>query len=126
MRVFVTDEFDQFVRSVGLSDADLIKSASEIESGLFDANLGGVLKKRMAAKGESKRNANRCIVAFKLDDRLFFVDGWRKADVPKKGKEIPDKLLDVYRELAKSLLSASWAQLAKDVKAGLLREIDYE
>ncbi len=126
MRVFVTDEFDLFIKKVGLSDADLIKSAAEIEDGLFDADLGGVLKKRMGTKGVSKRNANRCIIAFKKGDRLFFVDGWRKADVPKKGKEIPDKLLDVYRELSKSLLSASREQLAIDIKEGLLREVDYE
>lgn len=124
MKIFVTDDFDDFMQVAGLSEQDIKKSAKEVSEGLFDADLGGVLKKRIAPKGKSKRDASRSIIAFRRGDKIFFVDGWRKSDVPKKGKEIPDKLLEAYRLLGRSLLSASNEQIQIDITHGLLREID--
>ncbi|MCJ8269958.1 MAG: type II toxin-antitoxin system RelE/ParE family toxin [Psychrosphaera sp.] len=124
MRIFVTDDFADFMKVAGLSDQDIKKSANEVNNGLFDADLGGVIKKRIAPKGMSKREASRSIIAFRMDDKIFFVDGWRKADVPKKGKEIPDKLLETYRLLGRCLLSASDKQIQIDITQGLLIEIE--
>lgn len=106
-----------------LSNADIILVATEVNSGLFDADLGGVLKKRIGAKGISKRDANRSVVALKRDDKIYFIDGWRKADVSKSGKEIPDKLLEAYRLVGRSLLAANEQQIQKDIRAGLLIEV---
>ena len=97
-----------------------------MNSGLFDADLGGVLKKRIAPKGMSKRDASRSIIAFRKGDKIFFVDGWRKSDIPKKGKEIPDKLLETYRLLGRCLLAANNKQIQIDINQGLLREIARE
>ncbi|NQZ10604.1 MAG: type II toxin-antitoxin system RelE/ParE family toxin [Algicola sp.] len=124
MKIFVTDDFADFMKIAGLSDQDIKKSANEVNNGLFDADLGGVIKKRIAPKGMSKRDASRSIIAFRKDDKVFFVDGWRKSDVPKKGKEIPDKLLETYRLLGRCLLSASSKQIQIDIIQGLLIEIE--
>lgn len=126
MRIFVTDEFEDFMKRGGLTDTDIIKSAVEVNSGLVDADLGGVLKKRIAPKGTSKRDASRSIIALKRDDKIFFIDGWRKSDVPKKGKEIPDRLLETYRLIGKSLTSAADKQLDVDIAQGLLREVEHD
>lgn len=126
MRIFITDDFEDFMKKGRLSDADIVKSAIEVNDGLVDADLGGVLKKRIAPKGVSKRDASRSIIALKRGDKLFFIDGWRKSDVPKKGKEIPDKLLEMYRLLGKSLLDASDKQLSINIQEGLLREVKYD
>lgn len=123
MRIFVTDDFEDFMKVARLSDQDIKKSAIEVNNGLFDADLGGVLKKRIAPKGVSKRDASRSIIAFRSEDKIFFVDGWRKSDIPKKGKEIPDKLLETYRLLGRSFLAASDKQIEIDIIHGLLREI---
>jgi hypothetical protein len=123
MEIFVTDDFDDFMKVARLSDQDIKRTAKEVQDGLFDADLGGVIKKRIAPKGMSKRDASRSIIAFRQGDKIFFVDGWRKSDVPKKGKEIPDKLLETYRLLGRCLLSASNKQIQIDITQGLLREI---
>ena len=124
MKIFVTDDFADFMKIAGLSNQDIKKSANEVNNGLFDADLGGVIKKRIAPKGMSKRDASRSIIAFRKDDKVFFVDGWRKSDVPKKGKEIPDNLLETYRLLGRCLLSASSIQIQIDIIQGLLIEIE--
>lgn len=126
MRVFITDDFAKFMSKTLLSNADIMQVAAEVNSGLFDADLGGVLKKRIGAKGISKRDANRSIIALKRDDRIYFIDGWRKADVSKTGKEIPDKLLDAYRLVGRGLLAANEQQIQKDIQAGLLIEVGSE
>lgn len=123
MKIFVTDEFDIFMKTARLSDQDIKQSAQEVKSGLFDANLGGVIKKRIAPKGFGKRDASRSIVAYKNGDTIFFIDGWRKSDIPKKGKEIPDKLLETYRLLGRSFLSSTKQQINLDIAQGLLREV---
>ena len=117
MRIFVTDDFDDFMKVARLTDQDIKKSAIEVNIGLFDADLGGVLKKRIAPKGVSKRDASRTIIAFRCQDKIFFADGWRKSDITKKGKEIPDKLLDTYRLLGRSFLAANDKQIEIDIDA---------
>ncbi|WP_310598009.1 type II toxin-antitoxin system RelE/ParE family toxin [Aeromonas aquatica] len=123
MQVYVTDDFDEFMHKVGLSDRELFRAAQEVANGLFDANLGGVLKKRIASKGISRRDANRTIIAFRQGERMFFIAGWRKSDIPKQGKEIPDSLLESYRLFGSSMLVATPEQIAIDIQRGLLREV---
>ncbi|WP_298441795.1 type II toxin-antitoxin system RelE/ParE family toxin [uncultured Ferrimonas sp.] len=126
MRIFVTDEFEDFMKRGGLKDTDIIKSAVEVNNGLVDADLGGVLKKRIAPRGTSKRDASRSIIALKRDEKIFFIDDWRKSDVPNKGKEIPGRLLETYRLIGKALISADDEQLNVDIVQGLLREVEQD
>lgn len=50
MRIFVTDEFRKFMKVAKLPDSEVVRAAIEINSGLIDANLGGVIKKRISEK----------------------------------------------------------------------------
>ncbi len=126
MRIFITDEFQGFMKRAKLSNSDVVKATIEINSGLIDANLGGVIKKRISAFGFGKRSAGRCIVAYVQDERCFFIDGWRKSDIPKSGKEIPDTLLETYRLIGKSLVKAPDWQIKKDLMLNLLKEVIYD
>jgi len=125
MRVFVTDEFQRFMRKAKLTDSIVLKAATELNNGLHDGDLdmGKLFKKRIASPGQGKRNSNRSIVAVVKDEKLFFIDGWRKADIPKSGKEIPDKLLEGYRLLGNSFRNFTEEQIQKNLAECLLREV---
>jgi hypothetical protein len=54
---------------------------------------------------------------------MFFIAGWRKCDIPNKGKEIPNKLLEAYKLFGESLLNLTEMQVQTNISEGLLREV---
>ncbi|MCB5162564.1 hypothetical protein [Marinomonas algarum] len=100
MKVYVTDDFLDFMQTVNIVDSKIAEVAKELSLGLHDGEL--------------------------LPKRMFFIAGWRKADVPKKGKEIPNKLLEAYKLFAEDLLNIPDQKLTKMVEIGLLKEVAYE
>ena len=125
MRIFVTDDFEKFMKLANVGDAIICKVAKELAGGLHDGNLdmNKLFKKRISSPGLSKRDANRSVVAIKAKDNMFFISGWRKCDVPKKGKEIPNKLLEAYKLFGESLRNLTDEQLQINISEGLLREV---
>ena len=124
MRVFLTEGFDEFIQDVGVCDELLKSVAHEVNQGLIDGDLGGPLKKkRIALPATSKRDGARSIICVRQNDCLFFLDGWRKKDTPKKGKEIPDKAITIYRLISNQFLSFTELELEKAITSGILREI---
>ncbi len=58
----------------GLTDAVLVTAIEEINAGLVEANLGGeVYKKRIAMPGRGKRGSSRTILAFRQNDKAYFI-----------------------------------------------------
>ena len=52
-----------------------------MEQGLIDARLGGqVVKKRVGLRGRGKRGGARTLVAFRQDDKAFFIYGFAKSE----------------------------------------------
>ncbi len=127
MKIYITDEFEKLMSRASFDDAVVVKAAKELNSGLHDGELqrGKLYKKRIASKGQGKRESNRSIVVVQKDNRLFFIDGWRKKDVPKKGKEIPDKLLEAYKLLGNSFCNFTHENIEQSISEGLLREVKY-
>lgn len=125
MQIYTTDDFDRFMKKARITDAMILLVASELASGLHDGDLdmGKLFKKRIASQNQSKRDANRSIVAVVKDERMFFLDGWRKADIPKSGKEIPDKLMEAYKLLGASFRGFTSQQILEHIQNGLLREV---
>jgi hypothetical protein len=79
MRVFRNTPFRRFMQEFGIRDAQLCAVVDELSSGLVHATLaGGVYKQRLARKGQGKSGGFRSIVLFRLDERAFFVFGFRK------------------------------------------------
>lgn len=125
MKIYVTDEFEKLMHKAKLDDDVIVKVANELNNGLHDGELqsGSLYKKRIPSPGQGKRESNRSVIAIQKGDRLFFIDGWRKKDVPKKGKEIPDKLMETYKLIGDSFLRFTDEQIEQNILDGLLREV---
>ena len=77
--LFKTKRFQKWAANENLSDEVLKKAINEIENGLVDAELGGnVYKKRIGILGRGKRSGVRTLLAFKIEDRAFFIYGFSK------------------------------------------------
>jgi hypothetical protein len=123
MRIFTTKWFQKWARKEGVSEEALQDAIKEMNKGLYEANLGGqVFKKRVAIPGQGKSGSVRTIVAFKIDEKAFYVFGFAKNE----RANIDDKELKAFKLLAKELLNYSDKQLSDALKAKELVEISYE
>jgi hypothetical protein len=81
MRVFKTKPFARFASQAGIDDAAMLDAIRRTKHGLIDADLGGgVIKQRIARKGQGKSGGFRSIVLFRGGDKAFFVYGFAKSD----------------------------------------------
>ena len=120
MRTFKTRWFQRWASKEGLSDDALRRTVAEMVAGLVDADLGGyVLKKRVALPGRGKRGSLRTLVAYKADDKAFFIYGFAKNE----RDNVSQTELKALRLLATELVSYSPAQLTKAITAGELVEV---
>ena len=72
-RVFKLKTFSRWARKL-VTDEALSVAASEIEQGVFEADLGGgVCKKRVAVAGKGKSGSTRTLVAKKHGHAIFFL-----------------------------------------------------
>lgn len=121
MRALKTKSFARWADGDGLSDEALATAVAEMNQGLVDAHLGGqVVKKRVALPGRGKRGGTRTLVAFRQNEKAFFVYGFAKNE----RANIGDKELKALKLLAKELLNFPAASLTKAIKAGELIEIE--
>lgn len=121
MRAFKTKEFARWARREGLGNSALARAVAEMEQGLIDASLGGmVVKKRVALPGRGKRGSTRTLLAFKKDDKAFFIYGFAKSQRANVG----DRELQALKLLARELLGYPEPKLAEAIKAGELIEIE--
>jgi hypothetical protein len=102
MQIFKTRIFHQWSEKIGLDNESLKLAVDEMLSGLYEAGLGGHLfKKRIRIGVKGKSNGVRTIIAFKKNDRAFFVYGYAK----NKKTNITDVERRIYKELAMLLFS---------------------
>jgi hypothetical protein len=79
MRIFRTKSFARFQRKERIDDAVLCEAVSRAERGLVDADLGpGLIKQRVARRGEGKRGGYRTIIAYRAGNRSVFLYGFAK------------------------------------------------
>jgi hypothetical protein len=77
MRIFKTKPFARFAAKEAIDDAALVDAVRRAEQGMFDADLGGgVIKQRIARKGQGKSGGFRSILLFRTAHRAFFVYGF--------------------------------------------------
>lgn len=120
MRIFKTKTFARWMRKEGLKDAGLVIAVGEMENGNIDADLGGkVFKKRIAFPGRGKRGSARTLIAYKNDERAFFIFGFSKNE----RANIDSNELRALKLMAKTLLGKSNAKLKKDLNAKILIEV---
>jgi hypothetical protein len=121
MQAFKTRTFATWANGAGLDDDALAIAVAEMERGLIDARLGGeVVKKRVALPGRGKRGGVRTLVAFRQEDKAFFIFGFAKNE----RANISSDELRALKFLAKELLNYSAMSLTKALQAGELIEIE--
>lgn len=120
MRAFRTRPFGRFARSEGITDDALREAVRRAEEGRIDADLGGgVIKQRVARRGEGKSGGFRTIILFRRGERAYFVYGFAKSD---RDNIAPDEL-KAYRTLAAELLKLDDRALAAAMANGTLTEV---
>jgi hypothetical protein len=120
MRVFVTRWFGRFARKERGSEETLLDAVRRAERGQIDANLGGgVIKQRVARRGQGRSGGYRMIVLYRSRSRAIFAYGFAKSR--KDDLEVDE--LEVYRELAKAYLDLADDTIDAHVASGALKEI---
>jgi hypothetical protein len=120
MRIFKTRLFNRWAADEKVTDEMLVSAVDEMERGLIDANLGGhVYKKRIAIQGRGKSGGVRTIIAYRIEDKAFFVYGFAKNTRP----NISADELKAFKKLASDLLVYSDAILEQSIVDGKLFEV---
>lgn len=123
MRIFANRWFARFADKQDISDDDLREAVSRAERGLIDADLGGgVIKQRIARKGQGKSGGFRSVILFRQGERAFFVYAFAKSD----RDNIDQSELSTYKTAAAVYLNYTDDELALFLKQGTLMEISHE
>ena len=123
MRIFANRWFARFADKQNIGNDDLREAVSRAERGLIDADLGGgVIKQRIARKGQGKSGGLRSVVLFRQGERAFFVYAFAKSD----RDNIDQSELSTYKTAAAVYLNYTDDELALFLKQGTLMEISHE
>ena len=123
MRIFVFKHFHKFTNKQGISDTDLINAVRRAEQGLIDADLGGgVIKQRIARKGQGTRSGFRSIILFRHKDKAFFAHGFAKNEQ----SNISAQELIFFKSLASDTFALSEEKLNFLLNEQELRELKNE
>ena len=121
MRAFKTKSFARWARGERLDDARLCTAIRELESGLWDANLGGhVYKKRLASAQQGKRGAYRTLLAYRQGGTAVFLFGFAK----NVRSNVSEREQEALKKLAKLYLSFTPEQWKTAVISGELIEVN--
>lgn len=120
MRVFKSKSFARFAEREGIADEELCDALLQAGTGLIDADLGGgVIKQRLARKGQGKSGGFRSIVFFRQGDKAFFIYGFAKSD----RDNIRRDELRAFRRLASEMLDYDDRALGAATANGTIMEI---
>ena len=120
MEIYKGLDFDIWCKKKKISDQVLIDAVLEMNQGLYDALLGGsVYKKRIPLQGRGKRGGARTILAFKKNNKAFYIYGFSK----NQQENISPKELAALKKLAKTYLNLSDDEISTSIKKGALIEV---
>ncbi len=120
MRVFKTKAFARFAKRERITEKEICEAARRAAKGLIDADLGGgVIKQRLARKGQGKSGGFRSIVLFRRGEKMFFVYGFAKSD----RDDIRKDELIAFRKLADEMLVLDNKALAAAMRNGTIMEV---
>jgi hypothetical protein len=116
----MTKSFRRFVDREVISSSAMLDAVKRAEAGLVDADLGGgILKQRVARRGEGKSGGYRVVVVFRSGDRAVFLHGFAKND---KANLTPDELR-AFKEAARYLLALEPDQFKRLFETGSYIEL---
>lgn len=95
-------------------------AVARADQGLIDADLGsGVIKQRIARRGQGKSGGYRTIIVFRRGDRALFMYGFGKSE---RDNIEPDEV-QLFKEAAKHVLALTDQQLSELVNTGEFLEV---
>jgi hypothetical protein len=116
----MTKAFARFARKAELNDEHLCKAVDDADRGLINADLGGgVIKQRIARRGQGKSGGFRVAILYRRGARAFFVHGFAKSE----RANISQDELAALKELATEMLAYDEAQITRAVVSGPLIEV---
>lgn len=120
MRIYKVKGFARFQRRERIANKALLYAVADAANGLIEADLGGgLIKQRIARKGQGKSGGYRTIVAYRRGQRAVFLFGFAKSDL----ENISADELEVLRARGKIYLELKAEQLAALVTEGDLAEV---
>ena len=120
MRIFRNKPFTRFAKNAALDDDALCEAVDNAKRGLIDARLGGgVIKQRVARRGEGKSGGFRAIILYEQHALAIFVQGFAKKDQA----NIDRRELAAFKALAAQLLSYEADEIARAVASGTLIKV---
>jgi hypothetical protein len=123
MKIFKNAWFTKYAKREKLSDKSLVQAINDIRNGIVSADLGGnLLKQRIAKQGKGKSGGYRTIIAFKREDKAFFLYGFAK----NQQDNLEQDALKSLKDLAKQLLVLDDNQINRLLENGILTEVDYD
>jgi len=121
MQVFKTKWFARFARSEVIADKSLREAIERADRGLVDADLGGgLIKQRVARKGQGRSGGYRTIIAYRAKDRAVFLYGFAKSE----RENISRDDLATAREFAAKWLAGDSARIARAIEEDELQEVE--
>ena len=122
-RIFKRRDFARWQTGERLPDTVLCKAVREMESGLVDADLGGLLyKKRVARPGSGKSGGYRTLLAARIGSRYVFLHGFPKSATANIAQEEKRAL----QFAGKVFLELPVGNLSKALQSGVLLEVRCE
>lgn len=116
-------DFARWQAGENLPDAALCKAVQEMENGLIDADLGGLLyKKRVARLGGGKSGGYRTLLSARIGSGYVFLHGFPKSE---KANITQDEK-KALRFAGKVFLELSAEALTKALQSGVLLEVHCE
>lgn len=120
MAIYKLKTFARFARSEDVSDKSLLDAIDRAARGLVDADLGGgLIKQRVARKGQGRRGGYRVMVAIRSADFAVFLFGFAKS----AQENLDDRQVSVLRGLAAAWLAADAATIKRALEQGELVEV---
>ena len=122
-RIFKRRDFARWQTGERLPDTVLCKAVRGMESGLVDADLGGLLyKKRVARPGSGKSGGYRTLLAARIGSRYVFLHGFPKSATANITREEKRAL----QFAGKVFLELPVGNLSKALHSGVLLEVRCE
>lgn len=120
MRIFKTKGMMRYCRRENIADLDLREVIDRVERGLIDADLGGgLIKQRLARKGQGRSGGYRMIMAYRVHNRVVFLYGFAKNDLD----NISPGQLRTFRSIGANWLAAKAEIIQQAIGEGELQEI---
>lgn len=120
MRIFKTKGMARFAERERIADDSLSEAIQRAARGLIDADLGGgIIKQRVARKGQGRSGGYRMLIAYSAGNRAVFLYGFAKNERENIG---PDELATL-RDIGAAWLDADDKLIARAIKEKALQEV---